>query len=268
MTCSEYEILISMLADGELDERRAADVRAHIRACKSCAGVYNEYLSLQKGISLALADCDDLPDHLPDVSRVIRPRQRLSFGRVWAVAAALIVLVLGSYAYMRMQEHEHTSLPVTARVAPKRSAEPINQPVQPNLQAKRKTAPVHLAEQKPKLRPVRKSVYAKLPEHNRLQAKKTPASKPEHAPISVETAQISVEYVDADTVQTPASYGTASQAGLLPPIPDNRMLGTIVAKMEIISHDGVHTHSQYYRLLQPEINRENLGDTADKEPLQ
>jgi hypothetical protein len=259
MTCSEYELLISALADGELDERREADVRAHISTCKSCAGVYGQYLSMQKNISLALADCGDLPDHLPGISHVVKPRQRCMYGRLWAAAAALIDLVLGAYSYMQVQEPVRT--PLRSTTSPKVAKMPYAK--LPKLNTNKPASKARPVMRKPKL------CWAAAKQHiPKSQAKHVASIKSKPAPVSVETAQISVEYVDTDVVQPSASYVVADQISQMPPVPDNHMLGTVVARGEIISPDSVRTQKQCYRLLHLDSSQENLNDTENEGPLQ
>jgi anti-sigma factor RsiW len=53
MTCSETQILLHALLDGELDAGHARDVEAHIATCVGCASQLREYRALREAMSAA-----------------------------------------------------------------------------------------------------------------------------------------------------------------------------------------------------------------------
>ena len=97
MKCPEYKPRISALADGELTGAMLEEVRAHVDGCEECGRVYEEMLALQNDISVALLGCDDVPDIASMVGNRIYSRPRFRIQPVWAVAAVLAMIVIGSY---------------------------------------------------------------------------------------------------------------------------------------------------------------------------
>jgi anti-sigma factor (TIGR02949 family) len=53
MNCSDAEILIHALIDGELDARHARDVEAHVAACPACADKLQAFQTMREAIAAA-----------------------------------------------------------------------------------------------------------------------------------------------------------------------------------------------------------------------
>ena len=51
MNCSEYEVLLHALIDGELDAGHARNVEAHLEGCPRCAAQLTAYREMQQVIS-------------------------------------------------------------------------------------------------------------------------------------------------------------------------------------------------------------------------
>ena len=54
MNCRENRKLVSLLIDGELDEKKAASVRGHMADCQACAEFYTGAASLQSDLETSL----------------------------------------------------------------------------------------------------------------------------------------------------------------------------------------------------------------------
>jgi len=89
-TCHEYELLVEILADGELDDNQSELVRGHMACCSVCAAYHAELLALNRRIQRVARDACG-PDLSGTVVGVIRRRLRLRFA---VVALGLLTLRL------------------------------------------------------------------------------------------------------------------------------------------------------------------------------
>ena len=107
---------ISMLIDGELDEEKAAEVRAHIAACPDCAAVY----ALLSGVGGALEE--DVPAGLHEkimksvdqAERVKKAQRRFTVLRPALTAAACLVVIVGTILLTGNLMHSRKAAPETA----------------------------------------------------------------------------------------------------------------------------------------------------------
>jgi len=97
MKCSEHDDLTAFL-DGELDQRRAGEIRAHIAECPRC----REEIALLKRSWEAL---DYLEAAEPPAGFAARVRSRARRGRLIPLAAAAAVLLAGGLFYLAWRTH-------------------------------------------------------------------------------------------------------------------------------------------------------------------
>lgn len=90
MKCSDYEILISAYADGELDAAQISELESHMKCCEHCRTLYKETLDLQCNLSDALEACSTFPDIASSISDKIQPKRKFHY--IWTLAAAAVVV--------------------------------------------------------------------------------------------------------------------------------------------------------------------------------
>jgi anti-sigma factor RsiW len=86
MNCSEAEVLIHALIDGELDAGHAREVEAHIATCPACAGKLGAFRDMRQAMAAA-----DLKEKAPTVLRA-RIEAALPLPRAPAPAADAVVV--------------------------------------------------------------------------------------------------------------------------------------------------------------------------------
>jgi hypothetical protein len=247
MTCSEYELLVSLLADGELDGAKKKETEAHIAACASCKKLYQQYLSLQQDVFLALEDCDDIEIQLPVLEKT---KQKFSFRLIGAAAATLIAIALGTFALLPDKEPVQKNRPVVVK------SKPSSAPNPPELQVENtpSDAPKVVIHQQKRRQTAAKLHVAKQPIKRIVHT--------EHKPeIREEAAEVTVEYVEGTPIDSSVRFGITDNIAQPPPTPNNNLHG-LVAVRETISADGTRADRFYYI----QHNSDNLGDPKDKEP--
>lgn len=93
--------LISMLIDGELEEKRASELRAHIDQCKTCKKVLDAFLSISDSLCEGLVEPPEMlakgimfKVSLMEKGKSSRP---FAFGRFTAIAACLAIILFGAF---------------------------------------------------------------------------------------------------------------------------------------------------------------------------
>lgn len=96
--CNNYIEMISAMIDGELPQEQEAELRAHIEQCPDCRRVFDAF----KGISCALSgELAAPPDTLAKgvmykINVQKKAHRRFAFGRFTALAACLVLVLLGA----------------------------------------------------------------------------------------------------------------------------------------------------------------------------
>ncbi|MBR4867194.1 MAG: zf-HC2 domain-containing protein [Clostridia bacterium] len=108
--CKEYLILMQAVLDGEAPPSNQAKWREHAASCKSCQALFDELVSLKKAIPGTMAEPPYGLDetilkkiHTEDKQRKLHTinRRQNTFRSVMGVAAALAILVVGSWTLSR-----------------------------------------------------------------------------------------------------------------------------------------------------------------------
>ncbi|HUG16267.1 MAG TPA: Ig-like domain-containing protein [Thermomicrobiales bacterium] len=121
--CADSRELISALVDGEISPRERIELRAHLAACRECAGVLESYRSIGERIrSLPPVHA---PEHLTDTifaqtidgepGRLFLITSRVGYSMAAVAAVALIFIVSG---YLIMGGYQRAIQPAVAASAP------------------------------------------------------------------------------------------------------------------------------------------------------
>ena len=98
--CKENIKAISLLIDGELDERQASELRAHIERCETCKKVYNAFSSISDSLGSELAEPPEMlaKGVMFKVNLIENggKKRRFAFGRFTAIAACLALILIGA----------------------------------------------------------------------------------------------------------------------------------------------------------------------------
>lgn len=232
MRCSEYEILISAYADGELDASEKARVEAHIGQCGDCKRLYDETVYLQHKVTDALAECLDVPDLMQAINAQILPKPRLRL--TWAWAAAMIVL-FAVLTYSVRQPH-HDAKPTQRVVVVQPKHKPISQHVAPKIAAANepRKAVLHVrCALKPTLRRAAAIKHITVINHS--------------APAKADdAAEVVVEYTDIAPFAEHAADLSSQSAARVPIAGPGRQ---IIAETQTITENGRQIQRMCYRVI-------------------
>ena len=99
MNCREYQKLVSLLIDGELDEERKASVEQHTAVCPTCSEFYQDAVSLQSALGLSFDVSEPSGLALRVKAAIARERERASHVFLiprWVQAPLVAVLVIAA----------------------------------------------------------------------------------------------------------------------------------------------------------------------------
>lgn len=263
MKCSDYEVLISALADNELHGADRIEIEAHLNACKNCRQIYAETHSLQQDITSALLDCNDAPDLTQAITAKLSPKPKAVIRYIWAASAVLVFVILSLQVFVpghvalnkRVVRKTHKD---TYKVAEKNNRK--HTPPAVNLIEK----PIeHIAiKNYQHIRYV--TAMHKTHKHINLQnAHVVAALKP--SPISIDQApEVTIEYLDETSPQIHTQLHDNELAGT-PPIPGLNLNNKIVAVRDYITEDG-NRIDMYYWVQVDSLNNNYSSNDTPKEP--
>lgn len=182
MKCSDYELLISIYADNELDDRNTAKLESHLAHCSNCKNIFEQTIDMQTSISRIFKSKVETPNIVGGVINKIH--QKPKFRYAWALAAAVIIFcVLISYGFVVKNKKQVTIKPIEIATTP------LKNKVIPNIvDLPIKAAPKY----NPKKQTIQKKMVAK-----QIRPKFKPKMQEDYkVPILVGSATVSVSYED------------------------------------------------------------------------
>jgi len=223
--CSEYELLISAYADGELDGPEKTRLEGHFADCEDCRRLYEETVVLQRKLADSMLACSYVPDLVSAVSARVRPRVRTRLTWAWAKAAAVIVLI-SVCAYVLLQPRP-----------PVRPAGTVVARDRHRTAAPRNTEQTYVHKE-PK-EPSRMPDTARMVRHRAQKAAthSEQAAKPTGptSAVALDTAEVTIEYTDAELVADRSADLTVLSPELVPAAAPGRQ---VVAAIEVIAENG------------------------------
>jgi hypothetical protein len=218
---------------------------------------------LQDDIAGALAECGDVPDMVSTVTERISSKRRHAFWPVWAAAAALIIMAASGYTLFYAHNVHGNNVVIAPAPSPTHSRSVAASPEKPLVSGQ--GCPEKAGKKHSK--PIRRHyAIAKSRRQEPATSDRTAKKNPEPAPLAVEEAEVTVEYVDGVTAQRSANVTALEPTGPIPPVHDNWANGSVVAERELFSSNGVLTDRFYYRQAQPQSDGQNQIENTIQEP--
>jgi anti-sigma factor RsiW len=118
MTCDEVRPLLHAYADGELDLVKSVEIDRHLEECEECSQALEEIGELRSAVASPSLYRRPAPGLEARVRRQISPNRVVTMqAAAWvAIAAALVLAVLGTWEFRRQRENVLVSELMTSHV--------------------------------------------------------------------------------------------------------------------------------------------------------
>jgi anti-sigma factor RsiW len=130
MVCEFWKAKLDTYLDGELPEGEMREFDAHVRGCPSCSADALTRVQMKRAILLAGKRFTPSTEFREKIQQSIAPQPRHSFGLRWMLAAAAVILVVGtltaSYVRSRSGRDQIYSEVADLHVATLASSSPVD----------------------------------------------------------------------------------------------------------------------------------------------
>jgi anti-sigma factor RsiW len=130
MVCESWKAKLDTYLDGELPEEEMREFDAHVRGCPSCSADALTRVQMKRAILLAGKRFSPSTEFRKRIQQSVAPQTRHSFGLRWMLAAAAVILVVGtltiSYVRSRSSGDQIYSEVADLHVAALASSSPVD----------------------------------------------------------------------------------------------------------------------------------------------
>jgi anti-sigma factor RsiW len=130
MVCESWKAKLDAYLDGELSEEEMRSFDAHVRGCPSCSADALTRVQMKRAIQVAAKRFTPSAEFQKRIQQIIAPRPRHSFGLRWMLAAAAVILVVGtltaSYVVSRSSRDQIYSEVADLHVVTLASSSPVD----------------------------------------------------------------------------------------------------------------------------------------------